>query len=75
MLFFLHFGRLFLGEAQFLLLAWCAAPMQANGSNMIFGKLFAGKIFKEPPVMSGGLAPPAAGGKKESPDTSRKMKK
>ncbi|KAH6947413.1 hypothetical protein HPB50_018881 [Hyalomma asiaticum] len=69
-----YFKRVYM--VKMLLLAWCAAPIQGNGANMIFQKVFAGKIFKE-----GGAAPAApppaaaAGGKKESPDTSRKMRK
>ncbi|KAK8772276.1 hypothetical protein V5799_024479 [Amblyomma americanum] len=76
-----YFKRIYL--IKLLLLAWCAAPMQNNGSNIIFQKVFAGKIFKEGPMVPGGngapaaapMPPPAAGGKKESPDTSRKMRK
>ncbi|CAN7999875.1 unnamed protein product [Ixodes pacificus] len=67
-------------SSSLLLLAWCAAPMQANGANIIFQKCLAGKIFKEgsllPPMGGGGLPPPLSGGKKDgSPDNSRKMKK
>ncbi|KAG0430281.1 hypothetical protein HPB47_022842 [Ixodes persulcatus] len=74
-----YFKRIFF--VKLLLLAWCAAPMQANGANIIFQKCLAGKIFKEgsllPPMMGGGgLPPPMSGGKKDgSPDNSRKMKK
>ncbi|CAN7990727.1 unnamed protein product [Ixodes hexagonus] len=77
-----YFKRIFF--FKLLLLAWCAAPMQANGSNIIFQKCFAGKIFKEgasvlPPAVGGGgggLPPLSGGGKKDgSPDNSRKMKK
>ncbi|KAH7981928.1 hypothetical protein HPB52_001809 [Rhipicephalus sanguineus] len=76
-----YFKRVYF--VKMLLLAWCAAPMQGNGANMIFQKLFAGKIFKEGPAPAPAAAAPpaaaatapAAGGKKESPDTSRKMRK
>ncbi|KAH7950496.1 hypothetical protein HPB49_024598 [Dermacentor silvarum] len=66
---------------KMLLLAWCAAPVQANGANMIFRKVFAGKIFREgagaaaAPAAAAPAAAPAAGGKKELSDTSRKMRK
>ncbi|XP_070387548.1 receptor expression-enhancing protein 5-like [Dermacentor albipictus] len=71
-----YFKRIYF--VKMLLLAWCAAPVQSNGANMIFQKVFAGKIFREGPAAAPAAAPgaaPAAGGKKESPDTSRKMRK
>ncbi|KAH9370740.1 hypothetical protein HPB48_016168 [Haemaphysalis longicornis] len=73
-----HFRRIYF--LRLLFLAWCAAPIQANGANVIFQKAFAGKIFKEGGgAMPGGMPPmgaaPAAGGKRELSDNSRKMKK
>ncbi|XP_077548562.1 receptor expression-enhancing protein 6-like [Haemaphysalis longicornis] len=73
-----HFRRIYF--IRLLFLAWCAAPIQANGATIIFQKAFAGKVFKE----GGGAMPsghpamasaPAAGGKREMSDNSRKMKK
>ncbi|XP_077552176.1 receptor expression-enhancing protein 6-like [Haemaphysalis longicornis] len=74
---YLHFRRIYF--LRLLFLAWCAAPIQANGANVIFQKAFAGKIFKEGGRgVPGGIPPmgaaPAAGGREMS-DNGRKMKR